>query len=225
VLTGAVLLADAVPFLPPDAVALAIVDPGSGTDRKAVAVETSSGMVLVGPDNGVLSMAWTRAGGPVRAVEVTSADVILSPVSKVFQGRDVFAPAAAHVAAGGRLDELGAPLEVETLVRATLNEPDVEHHLVKAEVFDVDRFGNVRLNARASHLEAADMKGADRIELVTPAGSHPARLVETYREIPEGELGLLEDPWGWLGVSRFAVEAASVLDVRAGDPLWLKPQG
>jgi hypothetical protein len=221
VISGAVLLADAVPFLPSNAVVLAIVDPGVGTDRKAVAVETAEGVSLVGPDNGVLSQAWGALGGAMRAQQITSDDVVLHPVSNVFQGRDVFAPAAAHLAAGGSPDALGEPVDVTTLTTSHLAEPEVETHMLKAEVFDVDRFGNVRLGARASHLEAAGLGGSDLI-LVSPSGSAAAHRVETYRDIPEGAFGVLVDAWGWLSVARFATPAASTLDVGPGDPLWIR---
>jgi S-adenosyl-L-methionine hydrolase (adenosine-forming) len=221
--TGAVLLADAAPFLPADSVVLGIVDPGSGSERKAVAVTTVSGMLLVGPDNGLLSMAWNVLGGIASAVEITASEVLLSPVSKVFQGRDVFAPAVAHVARGGDPVALGPALDPATLVTAHLNEPDVEHGLIKGEVFDVDRFGNVRLNVRMSHVEAADLAAAGELEAVSPAGSVKAIRVDTYREIPEGAVGLLVDAWGWLSLARFATEAASALDVGPGDMVWLKP--
>ncbi len=223
VVTGAVLLADAAPFLPADSVVLAIVDPGSGSERKAIALATASGVLLVGPDNGLLSMAWKVLGGVAGAVEITAPEILLSPVSKVFEGRDVFAPAAAHMAGGGDPAALGPALEATTLVTAHLNEPDVEHRLIKGEVFEVDRFGNVRLNVRMSHLEAADLAAAGEFEAIAPAGSVKAIRVDTYREIPEGSVGLLVDAWGWLSLSRYATEAASALDVRPGDLLWLKP--
>ena len=98
---GAMTFRDCIAFAPQDGVlAAASVDPGVGTDRKAIAVETASGRILVGPDNGLLSLAWDAAGGATRAFEITAPDVLLHPVSKVFHGRDVFAPAAAHLAAG-----------------------------------------------------------------------------------------------------------------------------
>ena len=107
VVLGAVLLADAIPYAPADAVMLGVVDPGVGTDRKAVVVRATNGTLLVGPDNGLLSLAWEAIGGVDAAFEIASPDVVLSPISSVFHGRDVFAPAAAHLAAGLAPEDVG----------------------------------------------------------------------------------------------------------------------
>src|SRR5918992_4118720 len=94
---GAVVLEQALSYMP-RGVHLAVVDPGVGSKRRAIAVETSAGQVFVGPDNGLLMPAVERAGGPVRTHELTNEKYLLTPVSRTFQGRDVFAPAAAHIA-------------------------------------------------------------------------------------------------------------------------------
>jgi len=99
VMRGALVLGRATDFMPGDAVYAAVVDPGVGSERRSIAVRAASGAVLVGPDNGLLSMAWDAFGGAVAAVEIAAEDVVLQPVSKTFHGRDVFAPAAAHLEA------------------------------------------------------------------------------------------------------------------------------
>jgi S-adenosylmethionine hydrolase len=106
VVQGALTLGRAVRFMPDDAVYLAVVDPGVGSDRRAIGVACASGAVLVGPDNGLLSMAWDELGGARLAAEITSSAVRLEPMSETFHGRDIFAPAAAHLARGMALDEL-----------------------------------------------------------------------------------------------------------------------
>ena len=92
---------------------MAVVDPQVGTERRAVALRTGDGRLLVGPDNGLLSLAWERAGGVALAVDVTRSPHRLEPVSATFHGRDVFAPVAAHLAAGAELADAGDPLEPE----------------------------------------------------------------------------------------------------------------
>jgi S-adenosylmethionine hydrolase len=131
---GALTFRDCIAFAPQDSILLGVVDPGVGTDRKAVAVETASQRVLVGPDNGLLSLAWDAAGGPTRAFEITAPDVVLQPVSKVFHGRDVFAPAAAHLAAGLPPEKLGPQIDVGELV--TLRLPGVDGSKVKVATTD-----------------------------------------------------------------------------------------
>src|SRR5262245_49795874 len=111
---GAVLLVDSLPYVSEDAIVLAIVDPSVGRDRD-VAVETERGRLIVGPDNGLLSPAVAALGGVKRAVEITSPEVVLSPISPSFHARDVLAPAAAHLAAGLDLAQLGSALDQATL--------------------------------------------------------------------------------------------------------------
>ena len=149
VLRGALLLYRSIPFLPTDAVVLAVVDPGVGTPRLPVAVETARhGRLMVGPDNGVLSLAWLLEQGVRAAVEIVSPSVLLEPASTTFHGRDIFAPAAAHLAAGTALAELGPPVDPVSLVALSLPKAGVEPGQIGAEVLAVDRFGNLQLSAR-----------------------------------------------------------------------------
>ena len=113
---GAVLLVDSLPYLSAEAVLLAIVDPSVGRDRD-VAFESNDGRLVVGPDNGLLSPVAAALGGVARAVEITSPDIVLTPISPSFHARDVLAPAAAHLAAGVDLEKLGAALDPATLGR------------------------------------------------------------------------------------------------------------
>jgi len=117
---GALLLHDSRRFLPADAVVLAVVDPSVGSDRD-IAVETGQGRLLVGPDNGLLGFVWGADGGVARAHEITLERIILHPVAPSFHARDVLAPAAAFLAGGGDLEELGSALDPASL--ATLEFP------------------------------------------------------------------------------------------------------
>ena len=123
---GALLLVDSLPYLAADAILLAIVDPSAGRDRD-VALETEDGRLVVGPDNGLLAPTAAALGGVARAVEITSPEVVLTPVSPAFDARDVLAPAAAHLAAGAALGTLGPPVDPATLAQMTIPEPTVEH--------------------------------------------------------------------------------------------------
>ena len=121
---GAVLLVDSLPYLSADAIVLAIVDPSVGRDRD-VAVESHDGRLVVGPDNGLLAPALAALGGVARAVEITSPDIVLTPISPSFHARDVLAPAAAHLAVGVNLELLGAAVEPVSLAEFTIPEPSV----------------------------------------------------------------------------------------------------
>ena len=123
--TGGLVLAESLRFAPADAVGLAVIDPGVGTDRLAIAVETESGRQLVGPNNGVLSLAWRADGGARRAVAISRRTSSWSRCRSVFHGRDVFAPAAAHLASGADLSAMGPPADVSDLTEVRLAEPEV----------------------------------------------------------------------------------------------------
>jgi S-adenosyl-L-methionine hydrolase (adenosine-forming) len=218
---GAVILADAWPYLPSQAVVLAVVDPGVGTSRRAVAVGTADGRHLVGPDNGLLSLAWRAGGGATEATEVTSPDVVLSPMSRTFHGRDVFAPAAAHLAEGMPLAALGPPIDPSTLVRIEAPRASVAAGRVEGDVLDVDRFGNVRLTAGRADLEAAGLLGSPTVEVAVGDGSVEAPLVWTFAEAGDGPAVMIDS------VNRVAVvcrgaSASDRLGVVAGDRVVLR---
>ena len=220
---GALALFQALPYLDPDAVVLAVVDPGSGTDRHALAVRTRAGRLMVGPDNGLLSLAWAADGGLDWAVAITSPAVILEPHSPVLDARDVFAPAAGHLAAGADPSTLGPPVDVAALMTIDLGEPDVAPRRIGAEVIDVDRFGNVRLNVRPAHLDAAGFRSDEVLELATTTSGARARRIRGYGEAGREPCGALEDAWGWISIIRFGASAADLLGVRVGDLVWMLP--
>jgi S-adenosylmethionine hydrolase len=218
---GALVLADCVPYLAEDAVVLAVVDPSVGKDRD-IAVETGHGRLLVGPDNGLLSLAWERLGGAVQAVEITSPDVVLEPVSPSLHARDILAPAAGHLAAGLPIAQLGQAVEAAGLAALTVPEPSVERGKIACEVLDLNRFGNVQLNVRLEHLATAGLDGAAELAVESTSGSQRARRVATYSDLEQGEYGAMIDPRGWLAVIRGNPEnAAAGLGIQGGDPVWI----
>ena len=222
---GALTLADSLPFIRHDAVVLAVVDPSVGRDLD-LAVRTGDGRLLVGPDNGLLSPAWHAAEGIAEAVSITSSSVILEPVSPSFHARDVLAPAAAHLAAGASLGDLGEAVEPSDLVEFRIPEPSVENGKIACEVLDLNRFGNVQLNVRSSHLAASGLDRADRILVEAEAGGGVAERVSTYADLTSGKWGLMIDPRGWLSVIRGdSANAAEGLGVGSGDLVWLSRSG
>src|SRR5262245_39429750 len=164
VVAGAQLLGDSLAYLADDAVVLAIVDPNVGKDRE-IAIEAADGRLLVGPDNGLLSLAYRSLGGVAKAVEITSPSVVVEPVAPSFRARDVLCPAAAHLASGMPIEEVGTALDPGTLTELKVAEPEVERGKIQCEVMDFNRFGNVQLNVRASHLEQADLDDAAEVML------------------------------------------------------------
>jgi len=119
---GAIVLRNTLPYMPVG-VHVAVVDPQVGSERRGVALRTADGRLLVGPDNGLLSLAWERFGGVELAIDVTRSPHRLEPVSATFHGRDLFAPVAAHLAAGAELADAGDPVDPATLRRVELPAP------------------------------------------------------------------------------------------------------
>jgi S-adenosyl-L-methionine hydrolase (adenosine-forming) len=219
---GALLLADSLPYISADAVLLAVVDPSVGRDRD-VALETGESRLFVGPDNGLLAPAAEASGGVIRAVEITSPDIVLSPVSPVLHARDVLAPAAAHLASGGTFEALGEALDPKSLTNFDLPMPTVEPRKIECEVLDLNRFGNVMLNVREAHLGEAGLEDIGTIQVDATSGAAQALRVSTYADLAAGDWGIVVDPRGWLLVVRGnpANAAEGLGNVGPGDPIWL----
>jgi hypothetical protein len=218
---GARLLSDSMRYLPDDAIVLAVVDPNVGADRD-IAVESKDGRLLVGPDNGLLSSAWTAGGGVARAVEITSPDVIVQPVAPSFHARDILSPAAAHLAAGLPLEALGAAIETTSLASLDIRKPQVEPGKIRCEVIDANRFGNVQLNVRESDLALGSLHDSPRLSVESLAGWVEVRRAETYADFDRGEYGVIFDPRGWLTIIRGNPgNALQDLHLSIGDMLWI----
>src|SRR5262249_42792157 len=157
VLQGALVLASTLPYMP-EGVHLAVVDPGVGTQRMAVVLRGGDGRLYVGPDNGLLVPAAERLGGIDGAWALETRAYRLEPVSRTFHGRDIFAPAAAHLAGGLDPSELGSSLEPAALVRLDVPAPVTGDGFIRAHVVIVDRFGNVQLNLTTEDLVRAGIE-------------------------------------------------------------------
>jgi S-adenosylmethionine hydrolase len=220
---GAAVLAQTVPYLPTPAVHVGVVDPGVGTPRRAIALQTASGSVCLGPDNGLLLWAVDELGGVTRAVEVVNPEVALHPVSRTFHGRDVFTPAAARLATGLHLDELGPAVASASLVRMPTPVLDVRDGRVKCEVLTVDQFGNVQTSARLDDLAAAGVEVGSSLS-VEPGGVARAVLLgATFAEVPPGEMVALEDSAGRIALTVNRGSAAHRLGLRPGAVIVLHP--
>ncbi|MBN1171119.1 MAG: SAM-dependent chlorinase/fluorinase [Micromonosporaceae bacterium] len=204
---GASVLAQVVRSLPP-AVHLAVVDPGVGTARRAIAIEAATG-ICVGPDNGLLIEAADALGGITRVVELTRADWFAPRVSATFHGRDIFAPIAARLALGADLEEAGPPVDPAGLLR--LPEPIViiGDGWVNAEVRSIDRFGNVQLAAPGEALAGL----GQRLLVETM----PATRTATFGEAPRGSLVVFTDSAGFVAVGIHGGRAVVALSVQPGD--------
>jgi S-adenosylmethionine hydrolase len=216
VLQGALVLANTLPYMPPG-VHLAVVDPGVGGPRRALALRDAEGRMYVGPDNGLLPPATDRFGGVDAAHELANPEYALQPVSRTFHGRDLFAPAAAHLARGVGLDELGPPIAAEALVRLEPPAPTVKASEIAATVLYVDRYGNAQLNLTREHLEAAGIEPGRRLEAEVASGRHPIVAARTFSDAPAGDTILYEDSYRNVSLAVSRGNAAERYGVRPGD--------
>jgi S-adenosylmethionine hydrolase len=215
---GALTLVRSVQYLCPGVV-LAVVDPGVGTERRAIAVEVGEGeSVLVGPDNGLLAAAVAMVGGAGRTVSLTNPAYQLEAPGPTFAGRDVFAPAAAHLAAGVALEELGDLVDPITLVPGMIPLPREEDGALVAEVLWIDRYGNAQLNVGPDEVE--DL--GDRISVGWADQVRTARRATAYGDLKPGEMGLVVDSYGLLSVALDRVSAADQLKMAPGTGVTLK---
>ena len=219
---GALLLWCALPYLPVG-VHVAVVDPGVGTERRPLAVRTARGDVLVGPDNGLLlPVAEQRLGGLDAARELTAPAYRLPQVSSSFHGRDVFAPAAAHLARGVPFDALGPLLVASDLVRLEWPAPTLADGELRAAIVYVDTFGNLKLGALAADLAAAcgDLEPGAPLAVSWSSGDPPGPVTRrvpwarTFGQVPPGEALLYEDSYGRLCLALNQASAAERFGLR-----------
>jgi hypothetical protein len=221
---GAVVLAQAVPYFPP-AVHVAVVDPGVGTARRAVAVEAGRS-VFVGPDNGLLSAAVAAAGGPARAVRLTRTAVWrAAEVPATFHGRDIFMPVAARLAAGLPLDSAGDPVELSSLVTLPSPECRVAAGTAQVEVVTVDRFGNAQLSLPGGDAPRAGLTPGTAVTVSWNGIEVTASFVTAFGDVGPGDLLCYTDSEDRVAIAVAGGDAARRLGLRAGTRVTLTARG
>ncbi|HEV2773974.1 MAG TPA: SAM-dependent chlorinase/fluorinase [Solirubrobacteraceae bacterium] len=216
---GALVLRRALAYLPAG-VHLAVVDPGVGSARRAVALRCrAADRLLVGPDNGLLWPAAQRFGGVAEAVDVGASPLRLEPVSASFHGRDIFAPVAAHLAAGTPLAAVGAPLDPAALVTLELPCARVTDDGVVCHVLQADGYGNVELDVAADDLAAAGLRLGEAITVHRRA----ARYATTFADVGPGELLLYEDGYRCMSLAVNRGSALAALALARDDEILIAP--
>jgi S-adenosylmethionine hydrolase len=220
VLSGAFVLRNTLPYMPDSAVHLAVVDPGVGGSRRAVALRSGGDRLFVGPDNGLLVLAAEADGGLAEAVELTNSSLWLEPLSATFHGRDIFAPVAARLAGGLPLAQAGRPVDRAGLVRLDLPAPQLVEGGLDAHAVLIDRYGNVSLNCSRACLDAADL--GEMIELVVGGERYHAQIAATFSGVRPSDIVVLIDSYGQLAVCVRDGSAADVLFLEVGEVIGLR---
>lgn len=221
---GAVVLEQSIRYMP-EAVHLAVVDPSVGSVRRAVAIETVWDEIFVGPDNGLLMPAVDTTGGVKRAFDITDQRFMLTPVSRTFQGRDVFAPAAAHIANGVDPQEFGAPIPADDLVRVEMPEAWVHDDHLHAEVLQVDRFGNLQLNFGLEHLKEVGLDEDGELEVRLEGQRLHVPFGKTFADVKAGEFVAVTDSYRYLSLAVNKGNAAARLRAGAHSTVIVGPVG
>jgi S-adenosylmethionine hydrolase len=215
VLQGALVLANTLPYLP-EGVHLAVVDPGVGSPRRSLAVRSGDGRLFVGPDNGLLVPAAEKLGGIDAAFEVTNREYALEPVSATFHGRDIFSPAAAYLARGVAVEELGPAVDVGSLTRLDVPQPEVTDRRIRACCLYVDRFGNMQLNLTRGHLQQLGIEPGRQVELELASERYFAVAARTFADARGGEIILYEDAYENIAIAISGGSAAETFSARPG---------
>jgi S-adenosylmethionine hydrolase len=220
VLQGALVLANTLPYMPAG-VHVAVVDPGVGGERKAIALRGGDGRLYVGPDNGLLLVAADRLGGIEEAVEIANEDYMLTPVSRTFHGRDVFSPAGAHLAAGVELHELGPTLDRAGLARLELPVAQIGTARIRATALYIDRFGNIQLNLTSDDLEKVGIDPGTKVEVEVRFERYFAVAARTFAEVRTGDIVLYEDSYRNIALAINQGNAARMFSLRVGQEVRL----
>jgi S-adenosyl-L-methionine hydrolase (adenosine-forming) len=220
---GALVLRNTLPYMPVG-VHVAVIDPQVGTERRALALRTVDGRILLGPDNGLLSLAWERCGGIDLAVDVTRSPHRLEPVSATFHGRDIFSPVAAHLARGAELADAGDQLDEDELQTVGLPESRVEDGTLVGHALVVDRFGNVALNVDHDDMAGTGITLGGTVEIEASGEPYLATYAQTFADVRPGELLIYEDAYRTLAVAINRGDAAATLALRPDAELRLRPR-
>jgi S-adenosylmethionine hydrolase len=216
--TAALVLRRALPFCAPG-VHLAVVDPGVGAQRRAIAMRTTEeDRILVGPDNGLLSLAAQRFGGIAEVVDLGRSQHRLEPVSATFHGRDIFAPVAAHLAAGAPLGDAGDPIDPDEIIRLDMPMAFLEAGELFAHAIGFDRFGNTMLDVEHAELTESGFKLGHGVVINGRDGVYAT----TFADVAPGELILYEDAYRTLALAVNRGSARELLGVALDDELRIR---
>lgn len=219
---AALCLARAIQYLP-NGVHLVVVDPGVGTQRHSIAVEAADGRLFVGPDNGVLSAAVQVCGGAIAATVIDPTRWGMTEISATFHGRDVFAPAAAVLAGGVGLSEVGDAIDPAELLPLLLPLCQVaEDGTIVGQVLSIDRYGNCATNVSEFDLSEAGVAVGDKLSVICRQRRETVPFVRTFGDVQERELLTHIDSAGQLAVALASGNAAETLGLAIGDPITIE---
>ncbi len=221
---GALTLARSVQYLP-SGVVMAIVDPGVGTARRAIAIEVAGGEgILIGPDNGLLAPAVAMTGGAERAVVLDNPEFHLEAAGATFAGRDIFAPVAAHLCNGADLTSVGTAIDAGLLLPSVVPLPRTEQGVLVCEVMWIDHYGNAQLNVGPPDLDEEWGPGwGDRVRVQVGDHIRSMPVVAAFADLPPSAPGLVIDSYGMFAIAIDRFSAAAEMKLGVTDQVILQP--
>lgn len=202
---------------------ICVCDPGVGTKRRAIAIETERGDFLIGPDNGVLIPASRVFGGIKRVHELSNPKYMRQPVSPIFHGRDVFTPAAAHLANGVSIEEFGPSIDEKDLVAAPYDDATISANKINASVIWINKFGSIELNIPHKTWDEVGIKVGDKVMMVLPDNTKvELPVVTTFGEVKLGENLILKDDYGRVEVAKNLGKFAPEYNLKIGDQIVIE---
>lgn len=222
ILEAAVNLLVSAKYFPQGTIFVVVVDPGVGSERRALLVETNN-YILIGPDNGCLSLLMER-DGVRRAFDISSSRYRLANVSSTFHGRDVFAPIAAWVSRGVPLENIGVEIDAGSAVKVCIERPvhDLEEKSIMGRVLYIDVYGNVMTNIEADHINLIDVKAGSKLNVIVDSNEYWCTYEKSFSRVPRGELACYINSWGFLEVAVNMGDASQFLRVKPGDKISFK---
>ncbi|MBI2541870.1 SAM-dependent chlorinase/fluorinase [Candidatus Woesearchaeota archaeon] len=199
-----------------------VVDPGVGTKRKPIIIETGRSDFLIGPDNGVLIPATRFLKGIKKAVEISNEKYMKKPVSPVFHGRDIFTPAAAYLSKGVKIDEFGKELNKKDLAKAPYEEAKVENNQIKAKVISINKFGSLHLNIMHSEWDKLNLKTGDTAIIMLNKKAVKIPFFTTFGEADKGKPLVFKDDYGRIEVALNQGSFQKKYNVKIGEDITIK---
>ena len=199
-----------------------VVDPGVGTKRKPIIIETKRGDFLVGPDNGVLIPATRFLGGIRKVVEIANKKYMRQPVSPIFHGRDVFTPAAAYLSKGVKIEEFGKKLNPKDLVEAPYEESMVKKGKISAKIISINKFGSLHLNIMHKEWDKLKLKKGNFVEINFKNKALKIRYASTFGDVKKGYPLIFNDDYGRIEIALNQDSLARKYNVKIGDEIIVK---
>lgn len=214
VFEAAIVLTVSAKYFPPGTIFIVVVDPGVGSERKALLIETRN-YILIGPDNGCLSLL-AETDGIKRVIDISNSKYRLPTVSSTFHGRDIFAPIAAWASRGIPVMELGVEIDKNSIVRIPINKPKIlrEEKAVEGEVLYVDIFGNIMTSITRREIEELSLKYGLELEIVTSSGTYKCTYESTFSKVSEGALVCYINSWDYFEIAVNKGNAAEALKIK-----------